>query len=106
MKRKLLLIILLFGSLGIFQIHSVGAQTITVSSLSVAPPALCPGIQFFTSVATTGFSGTNLFTVQLSDQFGSFNFPYYLGSVTITSPSAFSVSCVVPEGTPGGPNYF
>ncbi|MBO0937355.1 T9SS type A sorting domain-containing protein [Fibrella sp. HMF5335] len=66
------------------------AQTIGIPSIS--PTAPCPGAPVSATVSTTGsFSAGNIFTLQLSDEFGTFGSVTSVASVTAAPTSATSI---------------
>ncbi len=80
---------------------------ITIDSIT---GTLCPGSQVtvdYTSAGTFNPSAFlqpgNRFTVQLSNNSGSFSNPVNIGNVTATSSG--SISCTIPNNTTGGTGY-
>lgn len=68
----------------------VAASTITTADLP--KEELCPGEEVTVTFSTTGiFNSGNVFTVQLSDENGSFNAPIALGSIAAISSAAIEV---------------
>ncbi len=66
------------------------AQTISTPTLSPTTP--CPGSPVSATVSTTGsFSAVNSFTLQLSDEFGTFGSPTVVATVTASPTSATSI---------------
>ncbi|MBP9883607.1 MAG: PQQ-dependent sugar dehydrogenase, partial [Chitinophagales bacterium] len=80
----------------------VAASTITTADLP--EEELCPGEEVTVTFFTTGiFNSGNVFTVQLSDENGSFNTPVSLGSITATSNTSFEV--IIPSGSAAGDDF-
>lgn len=72
----------------------------TVTTSTSISPVLCANTTINVPYTITGvFTGTNVFTAELSDATGSFASPTVLGSVT--SSSAGSISANIPLGTSG-----
>lgn len=68
------------------------------------PMSICEGSALSVDYTAIGvFNAGNIFTVELSDAFGSFAAPVVIGNL----PSVISgtVACMIPGGTPGGNGY-
>ena len=93
---------LVMACLSVVTLASSLAQTVGVPTISPANP--CPGSPVSATVTTTGlFSAGNVFTLQLSDEFGTFGTPTAIASVTASPTSATSIAFT---GTiPAGLNY-
>ena len=84
----------------------VRAQTVSVSSVVPANP--CPGSSVTVTFATTGtFAAGNVFSLQLSDNTGSFASPTTVATLTAAPASAttLSVSGVLATGLVYSPDY-
>ena len=78
---------------------NVDAQITGVSGLS-----FCPGESFDVNYSATGtFNSGNAFSVELSDNLGSFASPQVIGSVNATASGV--VPCVIPSSVAPGANY-
>jgi hypothetical protein len=74
-------------------------RTTNVSDIS-----LCEGDAFTVSYVADGYYGAaNIFTVQLSDAFGSFALPANVG--TLASAASGTINCIVPIAIAAGANY-
>jgi photosystem II stability/assembly factor-like uncharacterized protein len=72
--------------------------------LSVPSADLCTDMNYNITLTTNGtFNPGNQFTVELSDNFGSFQFPYQIGSVSSTGSSVIFIT--IPGGINDGPGY-
>jgi len=67
------------------------APVITIQTL----PKLCPNTQFTCTFNTSGYEANNIFTLQLSDENGSFNSPTILG--TLQSSEGGQIVFTAPE---------
>ncbi|HPD34508.1 MAG TPA: SBBP repeat-containing protein, partial [Candidatus Kapabacteria bacterium] len=77
-------------------------RTITIESVSAAQ--FCPGEDITVSFSITGiYLLGNVFTVQLSDQNGSFTKPIIIG--TLSSVDAGTINCTIPIDIPSGMFY-
>ncbi len=73
-------------------------------NLSTVPTAVCQGEVFATNPSLFGtFNANNVFTVELSDNSGSFNSPQIIGSVNGTT--AGSLNATIPHGITLGSGY-
>lgn len=83
----------------VFQATSSNTTNITTGTVSGSP--FCPGSTFSLPFTTSGtFDASNQFTVQLSDQNGSFVNP-----VTIGSGTGSPISCTIPGAATSGSGY-
>lgn len=87
---------------------TVGVSTFYKQShlalVGAAPASSCSVNPFSIPFTISGtYTSGNVFTVQLSDRFGSFDNPISLG--TLTSTSAGTITASIPYGTPYGKGY-
>ncbi|MFN8342226.1 MAG: T9SS type A sorting domain-containing protein [Cyclobacteriaceae bacterium] len=79
------------------------AQSTTVTSVN-PPGTLCAGANVTVAYTATGFAAVNNFTIQLSDNAGSFAAPVSLGTVA-NSTSGGSISVTLPLTATAGAAY-
>lgn len=79
---------------------SIATSTVSGSPFCVNSAGTAVGVPF----GITGtFSGSNVFTAQLSDASGSFAAPVNIG--TLNGSSAGTIAATIPAGTPAGTSY-
>lgn len=77
------------------------ANTLTCNVVDLA---YCEGESAMVDFVATGtFNAGNIFTAELSDQFGNFATPTAIGSIISTTSG--SIPCTIPLGTPTGSGY-
>ena len=101
MKKIYLLFILIVSCLLLSKITQ--SQTITIDSITPAAP-YCAGatINIYYNISGS-FAGSNIFTYEISDVFGSFASPIKTGS--IPDPASSTISVTIPSGTNTGNVY-
>jgi len=76
----------------------------SISTDAIAPTTLCRGGNITVTYTITGtFVGGNIFTAELSDEFGSFTTPTSVGSIAATV--ATPISATIPVGSNPGTLY-
>ncbi|MBO0932306.1 T9SS type A sorting domain-containing protein [Fibrella aquatilis] len=94
--------LVVMACLSVATLASSFAQTIGAPTVSPANP--CPGSPISATVATTGsFSAGNVFTLQLSDEFGTFTAP--LAVTTVTASPASATAIIFTATLPASLNY-
>jgi hypothetical protein len=97
MKKLQLLIILAFC-------FAIKLQAQTITTGTVSPTTRCAGTSFSVPYTITGtFTTGNVFTVQLSDNIGSFTSPVAIG--TRVNTTAGNIMATVPSATAQGSAY-
>jgi PKD domain/Secretion system C-terminal sorting domain len=80
------------------------ASNIDAQITGVAGLAFCPGETFDVNYSATGtYNAGNVFSIELSDNTGSFSSSQIIGSTSGTSGGV--VSCIIPTGILAGTNY-
>jgi uncharacterized delta-60 repeat protein len=75
-----------------------------INTTAFGPSSFCPGESLSVSYTVKGIFPTgNVFTAQLSDNFGDFNSPTTIGSITSTTNGSINVS--IPSGQLAGTGY-
>ncbi len=79
--------------------------SVTLTTLPLVETQFCAGNSFQVSYEATGpFNWGNIFTAQISDQFGNFSSPITVG--TLTSTGSGTIDCTIPTDFKASDNYY
>ncbi len=82
----------------------ISVVSFAVTTGSIAPTSFCGGSAVQVPFTVSGtFNGSNVFTAQLSDAFGSFSAPVQIGTLAATGSG--TINATIPAGTPVGSGY-
>lgn len=87
-----------------FAIDNAPANNNVITTTLVTPPVFCKRDTITVGYSAVGtFNSGNIFTAQISDSAGTFNYPQIIGSLSSTTSG--SITCVIPAYLPNSSLY-